>query len=85
MVHELNQKIPQNTYLSRIIIDNERMEVVGQSENANALVPILNESDTWYEPKIVGNVRPDPRSGKEQFTIKAELQPTGTEEADNDA
>jgi len=85
MVHELNQKIPQNTYLSRIIIDNKRMEVVGQSENANALVPILNESDTWYEPKIVGNVRPDPRSGKEQFTIKAELQPTETTEADNDA
>ena len=84
MVHELNQKIPQNTYLSRIIIDNERMEVVGQSDNANALVPILNESDTWYEPKIVGNVRPDPRSGKEQFTIKADLQPTTTEEADND-
>lgn len=84
MVHELNQKIPQNTYLSRIIIDNERMEVVGQSDNANALVPILNESDTWYEPKIVGNVRPDPRSGKEQFTIKADLQPTTIEEADND-
>lgn len=85
MVHELNQKIPQNTYLSRLIIDNERMEVVGQSDNANALVPILNESDTWYEPKIVGNVRPDPRSGKEQFTIKAELQPTTSEEVDNDA
>ncbi len=85
MIHELNEKIPQNTYLSRIIIDNERMEVVGQSDNANALVPILNESDTWYEPKIVGNVRPDPRSGKEQFTIKAELQPTTEEEADNDA
>jgi len=85
MVHELNQKIPQNTYLSRVIIDNERMEVVGQSDNANALVPILNGSDTWYEPKIVGNVRPDPRSGKEQFTIKADLQPVATEEGDNDA
>lgn len=85
MIHELNEKIPQNTYLSRVIIDNERMEVVGQSDNANALVPILNESETWYEPKIVGNVRPDPRSGKEQFTIKAELQPIAAEEADNDA
>ncbi len=85
MIHELNQKIPQNTYLSRIIIDNERMEIVGQSDNANALVPILNESETWYEPKIVGNVRPDPRSGKEQFTIKAELQPKNTTEVDNDA
>lgn len=84
MVHELNQKIPTNTYLSRIIIDNERMEVVGQSDNANALVPILNESETWYEPKIVGNVRPDPRSGKEQFTIKAELQPMIKEEAADD-
>ncbi|MCX7544081.1 PilN domain-containing protein [Marinicella gelatinilytica] len=84
MIHELNEKIPQNTYLSRVIIDNERMEVVGQSDNANALVPILNESETWYEPKIVGNVRPDPRSGKEQFTIKAELQTETEAEAEND-
>ncbi|GAA4818227.1 type II secretion system protein L [Marinicella pacifica] len=85
MIHELNEKIPNNTYLSRIIIDNERMEIVGQSDNANALVPILNDSDTWYEPKIVGNVRPDPRSGKEQFTIKAELQAQSAAEVDNGA
>jgi general secretion pathway protein L len=61
------------------------MEIVGQSDNANALVPILNDSDTWYEPKIVGNVRPDPRSGKEQFTIKAELQAQSAAEVDNGA
>ncbi|MFV0542053.1 MAG: PilN domain-containing protein [Marinicella pacifica] len=85
MIHELNEKIPNHTYLSRIIIDNERMEIVGQSDNANALVPILNDSDTWYEPKIVGNVRPDPRSGKEQFTIKAELQAQSAAEVDNGA
>lgn len=85
MIHELNEKIPNNTYLSRIIIDNERMEIVGQSDNANALVPILNDSDTWYEPKIVGNVRPDPRSGKEQFTIKAELQAQSAAEVNNGA
>ncbi len=73
---ELTQKIPINSYLSRIKIDNTGIELSGLSENANALVPVLNESTTWYEPKIVGNVMPDPRSGKERFTIQAGLQST---------
>jgi len=85
MVAELTRKIPNNTYLTRIVIDEEKMEVVGQSSNANALVPILNQSDLWYEPQIIGNVTQDPRTGKEKFTIRSELKLEATEEVDNES
>ena len=65
--------VPANTYLTRIIIDNERVEVVGESENANALIPILNQSVTWHQPEVVGNVTQDVRTGREKFTIKSSL------------
>lgn len=74
VLNELTRKIPQNSYLTRIILDEDKLEIVGQSDNANALVPILNESSLWFEPQIVGQVMPDARTGKEKFTIKAALK-----------
>ncbi len=74
IINELTRLIPKNSYLTRIILDDEKVEIVGQSDNANALVPILNQSKLWFEPSIVGQVMPDARTGKEKFTIKADLK-----------
>lgn len=84
MLNELTQKIPAHTFLTRIVVNEENLEVVGESDNANALVPILNQSELWYEPQIIGNVTQG-RTGKEKFTIKSELKPiTETSEEVND-
>jgi general secretion pathway protein L len=85
MIAELTRKIPNNTYLTRVVIDEEKMEVVGQSTNANALVPILNQSELWYEPQIIGNVTQDPRTGKEKFTIRSDLKLAAAEEVENES
>ena len=85
ILNELTQKIPINTYLTRIMIDQERIEVVGQSENANSLVPILNQSEMWYEPQIMGNVTIDARTNKEKFTIKSDFKPSVVEEVGNES
>ncbi len=84
MFHELTQKIPENTYLTRIMIDEERLEVVGESDNANALVPILNQSSLWYEPQIIGNVTQG-RTGKEKFTIRSEFKPADAVEVSDES
>ena len=84
MFSELTQRIPMNTFLTRIMIDEERLEVVGESDNANALVPILNQSELWYEPQIVGNVTQG-RTGKEKFTIRSEFKPPVAEEENNES
>lgn len=83
IINELTRMIPQSSYLTRVILDDERIEIVGQSDNANALVPILNQSELWFEPEIVGQVMPDARTGKEKFTIKAALK--APEETENEA
>lgn len=85
MFSELTRKIPTNTFLTRIMIDEERLEVVGQSDNANALVPILNQSELWYEPQIVGNVTQDARTGKEKFTIRSEFKLAEEEEVSDES
>lgn len=74
MLNELTAKIPADSYLTRIILNSRRIEMVGQSLNANALVPILNRSTLWFEPSIIGQVVPDARTGKERFTIRSNLK-----------
>ncbi len=85
MFNELTRKIPMNTYLTRIMIDKERLEVVGQSDNANALIPILNQSTMWHEPEIIGNVTQDPRTNKEKFTIRSDFKDNNEEETGNES
>jgi len=82
---ELTQMVPANTYLTRVIIDKERVEVVGESENANALIPILNQSVTWSQPEVVGNVTQDVRTGREKFTIKSSLIAAEETEVSNES
>ena len=82
MVTELTGDVPENTYLTRIMINQDRIELMGQSDNANALVPILNNSSQWYTPQVSGQILPDPRTGKEKFTIKADLKRQEQEDED---
>ncbi len=80
LLTELTSAVPKNTYLTRIIVNEERVEIVGQSDNANALIPILDKSAQWYSPEVSGQISPNPRTNKETFTIKAALKPAQEED-----
>jgi len=79
---EVTSMLPDNTYLTRFKLDHNKLEITGQSANANSLIPLLNESKNWYVPQFIGAVVPDPRTNKEKFTIKAELNEPQPEEQD---
>jgi general secretion pathway protein L len=74
LFHEITAILPNHTYITRFKVDKDKIEVTGLSENANSLIPLLDESDFWYLPQIVGGITVDPRTKKEKFTIKAELK-----------
>lgn len=82
LIADLTTRLPDSTYVTRLKVNAERLEIAGQSDNANSLVPELNKSENWYAPQIVGGVVPDPRTQKEKFTIKADLQEPQVEGAD---
>jgi general secretion pathway protein L len=74
LFNEVTAILPIHTYITRLKIDKDKLEITGLSENANSLIPLLDESDFWYLPQIVGGITIDPKSKKEKFTIKAELK-----------
>ncbi len=79
---DMTSKLPDTTYLSKMKISQEAMEITGLSDNANILIPNLDKSENWYMPGFKGAIVPDPTTNKERFTIKADIKEPQEEEDD---
>lgn len=73
LISEVTQIFPDHTYVTRLRITEAKIEVTGESENANGLIPKMDKSELWFTPKIPQAIRPNARTGKEMFTIEAGL------------
>lgn len=86
LLSDITTILPDATFISRLKVDQEKIEITGQSDNAYALVPKLDESKNWYVPGVVGSITKDPKTKKDKFTIKAALREPQVEgENDNNS
>ncbi len=65
-------RLDDDTYLERLSIENNQFQIQGQSKNAAGLISVLSASPFISNPKLEGQIQPDPRTGKDRFTISAE-------------
>ena len=65
-------RLDDDTYLERLSIENNQLQIQGQSKNAAGLISVLSASPFMSNPKLEGQIQPDPRTGKDRFTISAE-------------
>lgn len=75
VVDELTRRLPDGTYLEKLSIDDRRLMLIGLSREAAALVGRLQGSPLWHSPALAGALQPDPASGRDRFTLVAELGP----------
>lgn len=72
LLNDLSTRLPDGTWLERLNIADRRVIVVGYSDQASALVARLQQSPHLGAPALAGSLQPDPRSGRDRFTITAE-------------
>jgi general secretion pathway protein L len=72
----LARRLPDNTYLEKLAIENDRLLLIGLSSEASALVGRLEGARPWRSPALTGALQPDPRSGRDRFTLTADLAVT---------
>lgn len=72
LLNDLSERLPDGTWLERLNIADRRVIVVGYSNQASALVARLQQSPHLGAPALAGSLQPDPRSGRDRFTITAE-------------
>ena len=73
VLDELTRRLPDTTYMEKIAIENDRLTLIGLSSEASSLVGRLEGSPLWRAPALTGALQPDPRSGKDRFTLTADL------------
>ena len=73
LLDELSRRLPDGTYLEKFSIEDNRMLLIGLSNEASALVGRLEGSKLWRAPALTGAVQPDPRTNKDRFTLTADL------------
>lgn len=85
VIDELTRRLPDTTYLEKLSIEDDRLTLIGLSREAPALIGRLQGSRLWRSPALTGALQPDPASGRDRFTLTAELAgaaPPPTEPAD---
>jgi general secretion pathway protein L len=76
VIDELSRRLPDNTYLEKLSLEDQRMMLIGLSSEAPALISRLQGAPYWRSPALAGALQPDPTSGRDRFTLTAELQNT---------
>jgi general secretion pathway protein L len=73
VMDELARRLPDSTYLEKLSIEDTRILLIGLSNEAPSLIQRLEGSPLWRSPALAGALQPDPRSGRDRFTLTAEL------------
>ena len=66
-----SEKDTDNTALEKFSVNDGAVVLIGQSQQASALVGQLQGSQLIKTPTLTGSVQTDPRTGKERFTLTA--------------
>ncbi len=73
VLDELSRRLPDNTYIEKVSIEGDKLMIIGLSNEAAGLVKLLQTSKLWRSMSLTGALQPEPRSGKDRFTLTADL------------
>ncbi|MEJ2385213.1 MAG: PilN domain-containing protein [Xanthomonadales bacterium] len=78
LLADITRILPDDTYLTRLVIGKTNVQLQGQSENAQQLIELVNDSDYMEAAAFRGSTRLDARTGLEIFEISAQItNPSG--------
>ncbi|MEO8459127.1 MAG: PilN domain-containing protein [Dokdonella sp.] len=80
VLDDITKRLPDDTFLERINLENQQVQMQGQSKEAAKLIALLAESPYLSNPNLQGPIQPDARTGKERFQITADLKLQGTKD-----
>ena len=82
LLDDLSRRLPQDTYLERLQIENGEVQLQGQAKEAAKLIALIGASTCVGNPRLQGQIQPDARSGKERFQITADVKSCNGKPAD---
>jgi general secretion pathway protein L len=71
IIDEMSRILPDNTWLSRIDIAGDEIQIQGQSEAAESLISLIEESPTFENARFRSPVTQIPQTEAERFHLSA--------------
>lgn len=78
LMDELTDVLPDDIWLQQFQLQGSELRIQGQADGSQRVIGLLNESELFRSPEIIGAISIDPRSGQERFRSQVEVV-TGTE------
>lgn len=73
LLADLTRRVPDGTSLEKLAVNQGKIVMIGQSQEAPALVGLLQGSALIRTPALAGAVQRDVRTGKDRFTLTANM------------
>lgn len=77
LLDDLTRRLPDDVYVQRLSVEQGRVTISGAARSAGTIIPTLQPSPFLKGPALVGAVQQDRGSGRDAFTVVAELVPGG--------
>lgn len=74
VLRELTTILPEDTWLERLQVKGDTLQIIGQSAKASALVGIVEASRLFNSAGFMSPVTTDPRTNKERFVLGARIR-----------
>ena len=74
IIGDLTRRLPDNTWINRLSIRADEIQLHGESEAAAAVVQLMEESDYFEQTQFRSPVTKNNSNGKDQFHIAAKLR-----------
>lgn len=81
VLEQLTRVIPDNTWVEQLEIRGNQLELRGQSQEASALLPLLEQSPLFQGATFRSPITRDARSGKDRFYLTAQIVSPADREA----
>jgi general secretion pathway protein L len=80
LLADITRILPDDTYLDRLVLGRNSVQMQGKSRNAQQLIEKVNESPYMSAAAFRGSTRLDARTGLEIFEINAQVTTAGGED-----
>lgn len=77
VLDDLTRRLPDDVYLQRFSVEQGRVTLTGAARSAGSIVATLQGSPYLKGPALAGAVQQDRSTGRDGFTVVAELVPGG--------
>ncbi|MBY4678555.1 PilN domain-containing protein [Marinobacterium arenosum] len=74
LLQELTRLLPDNTWISRFDLQKDKLRLDGESGDASSLIGLLEQSGFLDNVSFASPVTANPRTGKDRFSISAQLR-----------